>query len=112
MQFRLCHSLGVVRPEFSGHGPAGRYASAIGSQRIPGRLSARTEARAEARSNTAETRSNSAEARCHAGSGSAIGKSKLEQETGTVNDRLLGVMPNYGTVETAKKLDSITPGQK
>src|SRR5579862_661519 len=42
----------------------------------------------------------------------AIGKSKLEQETGTVNDRLLGVMPNYGTVETSKELDSITPGQK
>jgi hypothetical protein len=42
----------------------------------------------------------------------AIGKSKLEQETGTVNDRLLGVMPNYGTVETSKALKPLTTGQK
>jgi hypothetical protein len=42
----------------------------------------------------------------------AIGKSKLEQETGTVNDRLLGVMPNYGTVETSKALEPLTTGQK
>ena len=42
----------------------------------------------------------------------AIGKSKLEQETGTVNDRLLGVMPNYGTVETSKELQALTPGEK
>src|SRR5712692_2109409 len=29
-------------------------------------------------------------------------KSKLEQETGTVNDRIFEVMPNYGTVEGAE----------
>src|SRR5450755_4545746 len=42
----------------------------------------------------------------------SIGKSKLEQETGTVNDRLFTVMPNYGTVETSKKLPPLTVGQK
>jgi hypothetical protein len=31
-----------------------------------------------------------------------IGKSKLEKETGTVNDRIFEVLPNYGTVETSK----------
>lgn len=31
-----------------------------------------------------------------------VGKSKLEQETGTINDRIFDVVPNYGTVETAK----------
>jgi hypothetical protein len=30
------------------------------------------------------------------------GKSKLEKETGTVNDRIFEVLPNYGTVETSK----------
>jgi hypothetical protein len=39
------------------------------------------------------------------------GKSKLEQETGTVNDRILAVMPNY-TVENADKLPPISTGQK
>jgi hypothetical protein len=29
-----------------------------------------------------------------------VGKNKLEKETGTVNDRIFEVMPNYGTVET------------
>ena len=31
-----------------------------------------------------------------------IGKSKLEKETGTINDRIVEVLPNYGTVETSK----------
>ncbi len=42
----------------------------------------------------------------------AIGKSKLEKETGTVNDRIFEVLPNYGTVETAKDLPALTTGQK
>jgi hypothetical protein len=41
-----------------------------------------------------------------------IGKSKLEKETGTVNDRIFEVLPNYGTVETAKALPALTSGQK
>jgi len=41
-----------------------------------------------------------------------IGKTKLEKETGTVNDRIFEVMPNYGTVETAKSLPPLTSGQK
>jgi hypothetical protein len=41
-----------------------------------------------------------------------IGKSKLEKETGTVNDRIFEVLPNYGTVETAKALPPLTAGQK
>lgn len=41
-----------------------------------------------------------------------VGKSKLEQETGTVNDRIFEVLPNYGTVETAKTLPPLTSGQK
>ena len=40
------------------------------------------------------------------------GKSKLEQETGTINDRILEVMPNYGTVEGFSKLPPMTTGQK
>jgi len=43
---------------------------------------------------------------------SQIGKSKLEKETGTVNDRIFEVMPNYGTVETSKDLPPLTTGQK
>src|ERR1700686_4593724 len=43
---------------------------------------------------------------------SQIGKSKLEKETGTVNDRIFEVMPNYGTVETSKELPPLTMGQK
>jgi cytoskeletal protein RodZ len=31
-----------------------------------------------------------------------VGKSKLERETGTVNDRIFEVPPNYGTVETVR----------
>jgi hypothetical protein len=44
--------------------------------------------------------------------GATTGKSKLEKETGTVNDRIFEVMPNYGTVENAGKLPPLTPGQK
>jgi hypothetical protein len=40
------------------------------------------------------------------------GKSKLEKETGTVNDRIFTVMPNYGTVENASALPPLTTGQK
>ncbi|HSS97400.1 MAG TPA: hypothetical protein VLK33_10230 [Terriglobales bacterium] len=40
------------------------------------------------------------------------GKSKLEKETGTVNDRILDVMPNYGTVEDAHTLPPISSGKK
>lgn len=40
------------------------------------------------------------------------GKTKLEQETGTVNDRILEVMPNYGTVENAHTLPPISSRQK
>ena len=41
-----------------------------------------------------------------------VGKSKLEQETGTVNDRIFSVLPNYGTVETANTLPPLRTGQK
>ena len=44
--------------------------------------------------------------------GGTVGKSKLERETGTVNDRIFEVMPNYGTVENAKELPPLTTGQK
>ena len=44
--------------------------------------------------------------------GARQGKTKLEKETGTVNDRILTVMPNYGTVENADKLPPISTGQK
>jgi hypothetical protein len=40
------------------------------------------------------------------------GKTKLEQETGMVNDRILTVMPNYGTVENARELPPISTKQK
>jgi hypothetical protein len=42
----------------------------------------------------------------------SVGKSKLEQETGTVNDRIFAVLPNYGTVETANTLKPLRTGQK
>jgi hypothetical protein len=45
-------------------------------------------------------------------SGATVGKSKLERETGTVNDRIFEVLPNYGTVENAKELPPLTTGQK
>jgi hypothetical protein len=41
-----------------------------------------------------------------------VGKTKLEKETGTVNDRIFEVMPNYGTVEHANELPPISSGQK
>lgn len=40
------------------------------------------------------------------------GKSKLEKETGTINDRIFTVMPNYGTVENATTLPPLSAGQK
>jgi hypothetical protein len=42
----------------------------------------------------------------------AVGKSKLERETGTVNDRIFEVLPNYGTVERGGALPPLTAGQK
>jgi hypothetical protein len=44
--------------------------------------------------------------------GGTVGKSKLEKETGTVNDRIFEVLPNYGTVENANALPPLTTGQK
>ncbi len=44
--------------------------------------------------------------------GETVGKSKLEKETGTVNDRIFEVLPNYGTVENASELPALTSGQK
>lgn len=41
-----------------------------------------------------------------------VGKSKIEKETGTVNDRIFDVLPNYGTVEGKKALKPLTTGQK
>lgn len=40
------------------------------------------------------------------------GKSKLEKETGTVNDRIFEVLPNYGTVENRNALPPLTFKQK
>ncbi len=44
--------------------------------------------------------------------GETVGKSKLEKETGTVNDRIFEVLPNYGTVENANELPPLTTSQK
>src|SRR5260370_28244333 len=44
--------------------------------------------------------------------GETVGKSKLEKETGTVNDRIFEVLPNYGTVENANELPPLTSRQK
>jgi len=44
--------------------------------------------------------------------GGTVGKSKLEKETGTVNDRIFEVLPNYGTVENANALPPLSTGQK
>jgi hypothetical protein len=44
--------------------------------------------------------------------GAREGKTKLEKETGTINDRILTVMPNYGTVENAETLPPISSSQK
>lgn len=43
---------------------------------------------------------------------SLVGKSKLEKETGTVNDRIFEVLPNYGTVERGGTLPPLTTNQK
>jgi hypothetical protein len=43
---------------------------------------------------------------------SGAGKSKLEQQTGTANDRIFEVLPNYGTVRTSKSLPALSSGQK
>jgi len=42
----------------------------------------------------------------------AIGKSKLEKETGTINDRIFEVLPNYGTVESSNAAPPLRSGQK
>ena len=42
----------------------------------------------------------------------SVGKTKLEKETGTVNDRIFEVLPNYGTVEKAGTLPPLRTGQK
>ncbi len=42
----------------------------------------------------------------------SVGKSKLEQQTGTKNDRIFEVLPNYGTVRTNKDLPPLTVEQK
>jgi hypothetical protein len=42
----------------------------------------------------------------------AVGKSKLEKETGTKNDRIFEVLPNYLFVAGAKALPPLTSGQK
>lgn len=39
-------------------------------------------------------------------------KSSIERETGTVNDRIFEVMPNYGTVYAPTTLPPMTSGQK
>lgn len=44
--------------------------------------------------------------------GDTVGKSKLEKETGTVNDRIFEVLPNYGTVENAGSLPLLSSGKK
>jgi len=44
--------------------------------------------------------------------GETVGKSKLERETGTINDRIFEVLPNYGTVENAQARPPLTTGQK
>src|SRR5215470_8633658 len=41
-----------------------------------------------------------------------VGKSKLEKETGTINDRIFEVLPNYGTVENQNVLPPLRTGQK
>ena len=41
-----------------------------------------------------------------------IGKSKLEREIGTVNDRIFEVMPNYGTVESTREVPPLSTGKK
>ena len=45
-------------------------------------------------------------------SNETVGKSKIEKETGTINDRIFEVLPNYGTVENTKNLPPMTTRQK
>jgi hypothetical protein len=42
----------------------------------------------------------------------SVGKSKLEKETGTINDRIFEVLPNYGTVESSKAPPPLRSSQK
>ena len=44
--------------------------------------------------------------------GEEVGKSKLEKETGTKNDRIFAVLPNYGFVAGSKALPRLTTGKK
>ena len=44
--------------------------------------------------------------------GDKPGRSQLEKETGTVNDRIFEVLPNYGTVENGKSLPPLRVSQK
>lgn len=44
--------------------------------------------------------------------GDVVGNSKLERETGTVNDRIMDVLPNYGTVEGTHATPALNTGQK
>ena len=39
-------------------------------------------------------------------------KTSIERETGTSNDRIFEVMPNYGTVRNSRDLPAMTSGQK
>src|SRR5215831_16603885 len=41
-------------------------------------------------------------------SGGTVGKSKLEKETCTVNDRIFEVLPNYETVDNANAVPPLT----
>jgi hypothetical protein len=59
-----------------------------------------------------EKKSDESKAGQNQGDESKVGKSKLEQETGTINDRIFEVMPNYGTVESNLRLPPMTTGQK
>jgi hypothetical protein len=44
--------------------------------------------------------------------GEEVGKTKLEKETGTKNDRIFAVLPNYGFVAGSKALPPLTTGKK
>jgi hypothetical protein len=71
------------------------------------------EASAQQQAPTPPASSESSNASPKAGSQDATtGKSKLEKETGTVNDRIFDVLPNYGTVENASELPRLSTGQK
>ena len=55
---------------------------------------------------------NSADTKNNKKQGEKQKKSKLEQETGTTNDRIFEVMPNYGTVEGAEIIPRLSTGKK